>query len=989
MLIDNLNIQCFRGISGSLSLDFSAPLTVLYAPNGTGKTSICDAVEWILCGSVGRLDKDDSIRCKLGEKCLETIVGASIPQNGSPFFIKRMLSNSGTPLFWSDNDYNYNSASDQELLRRFVPGLPPSGNSNKSKTDWVRSTRFLESDSLSLLIDSDKESNETRKLIFSDLFGVAEYQKNERDLNRILGKLPSERKLKSERKKIDKKIAEYEGLIRKLTIEQTAPYRDNASNLLDKIAERLGEKKSIDKDIGAQEYYKSLEVKHIQSIESFVEQKSSLLFIRENVGLYRGHLSNSDVLNKTIKTDISDQKTLNKSLEKKKTELTEKQEASQKRDLLIHEIFEAISVIKTEKATWYHLYGLYKNPPLESDNSNNRASEISSHVASIEQKISTINGKLLSVDNNIKLLPSWLKKHEELKGINVELEALQARKPKEDSEIPLAEQASKVKAELDALQASREKVLGEIELLLSSGKKYVEIHVQDSECPLCEHRHESNLVLQEKINARYSKLSNKSKEEAGLASKFEGITQLLIQENNRLKKVEELVVQKNLLVKAIRETGDGLVALGIDKSDLLQPEVISEKLENIQGQHQNSIKKLTQDIEPYKSAYDAASKLEEMRIQAQSLSFLWHQKLEIRSEKAFTIGGLDEALGELVVALEKKGAELKQLREDTKPNILKLSDEILKLEEEKRKKSVGISASKENLIPIHNLIQDFKRKWIGISNAEDTNDTEIEKVAVNITEKDRMLNEVKGLFTKAEEYFIKIRESEKKESEYGLYKKEIKAAQVELKEWEYQEKARSVIEREINLIKEEVRRFIAQEIRPLSNIINTLYLRAQGNRFITSIEARPSKEGFLEWIAELNEEGESFDKMRSLSQGQRQDLALAIFLARARSLGGTFFLDEPLAHLDDLNRVALLDTLRIIVSERRTGNPLRLVITTASNNLLRHLREKFSLVEDGNGNPALRIYRMSGNPKVGLDVSPPELVHSSNRLQIGGAIQTL
>jgi len=46
MLIDKLNIQKFRGISSSLSLNLSAPLTVIYAPNGTGKTSICDALEW-------------------------------------------------------------------------------------------------------------------------------------------------------------------------------------------------------------------------------------------------------------------------------------------------------------------------------------------------------------------------------------------------------------------------------------------------------------------------------------------------------------------------------------------------------------------------------------------------------------------------------------------------------------------------------------------------------------------------------------------------------------------------------------------------------------------------------------------------------------------------------------------------------------------------------------------------------------------------------
>ena len=46
----------------------------------------------------------------------------------------------------------------------------------------------------------------------------------------------------------------------------------------------------------------------------------------------------------------------------------------------------------------------------------------------------------------------------------------------------------------------------------------------------------------------------------------------------------------------------------------------------------------------------------------------------------------------------------------------------------------------------------------------------------------------------------------------------------------------------------------------------------------------------------------------------------------------------------------------------------------------KHLREKFSLVEGSEGEPALRIYKMGGNPKVGLDMEPPELVHSPNRL---------
>ena len=55
MLIDALRISAFRGIRTELPLDLTARLTLLHAPNGTGKTSVCDAAEWGLSGEVHRL----------------------------------------------------------------------------------------------------------------------------------------------------------------------------------------------------------------------------------------------------------------------------------------------------------------------------------------------------------------------------------------------------------------------------------------------------------------------------------------------------------------------------------------------------------------------------------------------------------------------------------------------------------------------------------------------------------------------------------------------------------------------------------------------------------------------------------------------------------------------------------------------------------------------------------------------------------------------
>jgi hypothetical protein len=64
-----------------------------------------------------------------------------------------------------------------------------------------------------------------------------------------------------------------------------------------------------------------------------------------------------------------------------------------------------------------------------------------------------------------------------------------------------------------------------------------------------------------------------------------------------------------------------------------------------------------------------------------------------------------------------------------------------------------------------------------------------------------------------------------------------------------------------------------------------------------------------------------------------QDLAL--FLARARSLGGTFFLDEPASHLDDLNRVALLNIFRALAVERGTDVSLQVAPDTGARDALR------------------------------------------------------
>ncbi|MFI4985935.1 MAG: hypothetical protein ACHQF3_00680 [Alphaproteobacteria bacterium] len=159
---------------------------------------------------------------------------------------------------------------------------------------------------------------------------------------------------------------------------------------------------------------------------------------------------------------------------------------------------------------------------------------------------------------------------------------------------------------------------------------------------------------------------------------------------------------------------------------------------------------------------------------------------------------------------------------------------------------------------------------------------------------------------------------------------------------------------------------VKEQMAEFVRVISALFTRMQSN--LVFDEVMLGEEG-VSWRATV--ENYSVDPEAIFSQGQRQDFALAIFLARARGLGGTFILDEPVAHLDDLNRVALLDVFRAITVENIAG--LSFVLTTANKPLVRHMMEKFSRVRrsetvDSGPQSVLSLIGIEGNPRIGITV---------------------
>lgn len=67
MRLSSVAISGFRGFSETLTLDLSADVILVHGPNGTGKTSLFDAVLWAITGRVARLDAAQAVISKYAE----------------------------------------------------------------------------------------------------------------------------------------------------------------------------------------------------------------------------------------------------------------------------------------------------------------------------------------------------------------------------------------------------------------------------------------------------------------------------------------------------------------------------------------------------------------------------------------------------------------------------------------------------------------------------------------------------------------------------------------------------------------------------------------------------------------------------------------------------------------------------------------------------------------------------------------------------------
>ncbi|MET4791645.1 exonuclease SbcC [Bradyrhizobium japonicum] len=930
-----MRVDAFRGIRDPIELDLSSPITLVFAPNGSGKTTLCEAAEWLLTGQVDRLreGKDFSpavLKSKFVGPDRRPSVSADIMVGEE----KRSL----TRAVQGGAQQEANMARLGEPMQMIGPHdllsfLAPSAASQEAhhlrainlRQRWLRGTRFLTAEALAALVDSDAETVERRTQIFADLLGIRHLLDAEKLCDQFITDLGARER------RLSQTVASHDLEIDRLTAALASSSASTTSALAEVESAIAKLRLRLRNDISVPDRIEALSAEHgrrerrLESRRSGIEAVAAEWTSRNQTEQAITTLASREVelvnrltsLDRSVEAATVTATNAKASFSRQSERANELIAARDRFGPLISSLLEALSSADGELFINAPTLGALINVVPESlwspDEQSRRGLELRAALQDIPTR--------LSEDRQLGVLRA------QLEGLSPELssvEVLANLRAEADRLDALAVEAKRrLDAALDPLSRLRAAAR---DLLTHSHDATV------SECPLCNHDWGSAAEMRAAISATLES-----------APELAGIVQA-----TAISAAEAASLCRRRLDDAVRLNNQGV---------RLQADI--RALETSISRRQQGLKRLgISEAEP-------ASALETMRRRLSvgvALANLVrernrHASKEIASLLSDDIAmqGLSNAFGVAANArYQAIQADLAKLARDAEG----AANEFDRLRAERATALQHLRACREDLARHRAEIARVQALWDQVAPNLEWTDAALTQVRSEVVTEIALLGEVAGHVAAAQAAWSgEVRRARRDELQTA-----VEPMRTRLKHMGARMSAAGRAKAAFHQTYNDVSK---RQIEDLGRVVNPLFARMHANRIVDKIKVGHSDEP-LRWFADAG--NQQMDPGKDFSQGQRQDLALALFLGRARSLGGTFFLDEPVTHLDDLNRVGLLDVFRATAMESSAA--MNLVLTTASKALARHLIEKFSstgAVETPVGKRApLRVVELDGNGRAGV-----------------------
>lgn len=209
MRLGSITISGFRGFSETHALDLSADVILVHGPNGTGKTSLFDAVLWAITGKVARLDDPQAVISKYAEFGEARVELEMVDRAGEQVVVRRRqpLGEDSSSLVVETGAERFSGpGAEGALMRQLWPdgaaSADPVGSLDRSITRAV----YLQQDDVTSFINDDDEKDRfavVGEIVgagrIGELVGVLERErrawtaKTNRDRDEVLGPLRARR----------------------------------------------------------------------------------------------------------------------------------------------------------------------------------------------------------------------------------------------------------------------------------------------------------------------------------------------------------------------------------------------------------------------------------------------------------------------------------------------------------------------------------------------------------------------------------------------------------------------------------------------------------------------------------------------------------------------------------------------------------------------------------------------------------------------------
>ena len=900
----NVTIRNFRGIPDELVVPLGAPLTVIHAANGTGKSTICYALEWLLTNKIDDLN-DTSLECQWGEGV--TTVSAECLIDGKPHLLTRTKSS----LWITPEGEKKKKIKDEYLLEMLTPSSI-SGKSTialrKAKRGWLRNSRWLYSNSLALLIDNNRA--EDRQQIFADILGFGHLTSTLRDLRDYRKALPNTKGLEN---KVAAVSAEIEAL--KISLANSTPANNMAAKTLDAIFSVLPP--AVDGSISERLRVAQLRVTSL----SQKQQRETIVLntLHEQWSQYHGSLQQIRALRQSVeilareqKQASEDQIVCTSELSKAQEKVSEAERSLKWADDSLLVLQEWTSAITSEGVREYF----------------QEADPSQVELAADFVELGWSSDRQEQWKEATALLSANFQKIMELERQKNDLTSNPVSPAVDyDEKMRFADAAKNVRVRAEAEFDAYSNVLGKLKAI---GSEVVHAH-DYSHCPLCNYNWGTKDKLRIEIASNMDVLS----------PAFDAAAKTLAQARQK----EQEAINAHALAT-------------------LQKSAYEAYLSRL-----NSVVQELQSFAVRTKYFEIMEVKDFSKMNLASLA-----QLSSRVNSAIQLKIIFTKLGELEAFFGIKPANSASIRVSTTAERFNSYKEYFKDQLER-------SGSERTRLVLAGQ---------GLSQAVQSKAKEISDLNVSIEAAVAVTSSFDSLWRElfgdqpvlAQSYELMRQQVERRESEIAGYTKMLNecaavvsfdgdSSRLKKLEQERDELNRRLkigtkyiqeAERAIEQYASHVKYLTASSLRPLLSPAAELFSRMHANEVYKGLGVSEGEDA-LKWTVFAEGHEPALDAEGKLSQGQRQDLALSLYLARARNTGGSFFLDEPIAHLDDLNRVAMLDILRLVATSMPSMN---LILTTASDSLARHMAQKFSSLTDRH---LLNMIRLEGNPRTGVQMT--------------------